>query len=262
MVHKEGLLKAVRDLARAEPWRESFERSRKRREKSTRSPKPVARVGGIVALALLALTSLAVLGGHTHRAAARADVSRTAATGRRPRAGSGCRAATTVRGRRRCPAVVALAGYVNPLAGARVKPERIDMGVDYAGSGTLVAIGAARVTYLATSDTGWPGAFIEYRLLGGPDAGRHVYYAEGVVPAPRLHVGQTVAAGQAIARIIPDYPTGIELGWGAGANTKTYASAAGQWSATDDEDNVASPAGKSFSALIAALGGPRGKVEG
>jgi hypothetical protein len=71
-----------------------------------------------------------------------------------------------------------------------------------------------------------------------------------------------VAAGETIATIIPDYETGIELGWGAGAGTKTYAQAAGQWSATDDEDNLASPAGKSFSALIAALGGPPGKVEG
>jgi hypothetical protein len=255
-------LEVVRDLARAEPWRESVKRSRERREKSTRSPKPVARVGGVVALAIVALASLAVLGGHTHRAAARSDVSRTAAVRRRARAGSGCRAAAPVGAPRRCPLVVASAGYVNPLAGARVKPERIDMGVDYAGSGALVAIGSARLTYVATSQTGWPGAFIEYRLLGGPDAGRYVYYAEGVIPAPRLHVGETVAAGQAIARIIPYYPTGIELGWGADANTKTHAEAAGQWSVSDDEDNVASPSGKSFSALIAGLGGPPGKVEG
>jgi hypothetical protein len=136
------------------------------------------------------------------------------------------------------------------------------MGVDYAGSGALAAIGPARLTYVATSETGWPGAFIEYRLLGGPDAGRYVYYAEGVIPAPRLRVGQTVAAGQVIASIIPYYETGIELGWGAGANTKTHAQTAGQWSATNDEKDVASPAGKSFSALIAALGGPPGKVEG
>jgi hypothetical protein len=153
-------------------------------------------------------------------------------------------------------------GYVNPLSGASVKPERIDMGVDYAGSGTLAAIGTARLTYVATSGTGWPGAFIEYRLLSGPYARYYVYYAEGVIPAPSLHVGQTLAAGQVIASIIPDYETGIELGWGAGANTKTYAQAAGQWSATNDEGDVASPAGKSFSALIAALGGPPGKVEG
>ena len=258
-------METVRDLARGEPWRKSIERSRARREKSTRSPKPVARVRGIVALAIVLPASLAVLGGHGHRAsvpAAHAEVSGTAAAPGRALAAAGCRAAAVVGGRSPCPLAVSPTGYVNPLAGASVKPERIDMGVDYAGSGTLVAIGTARLTYVATSGTGWPGAFIEYRLLGGPDAGRYVYYAEGVIPAPRLQVGQTVAAGQAIASIIPDYETGIELGWGAGANTKTHAQAAGHWSAADDEGNVASPAGKSFSALIAALGGPPGKVEG
>jgi hypothetical protein len=255
----------VRDLAWAEPWRESLERSRARREKSTRSRKPAAHVLGIAALALVVAASLAVLAGHGHPAsatAARAHVSRTVPAARRARAASACRAAAAVGGPRICPLVIAASGYVDPLAGARVKPERIDMGVDYAGSGRLVAIGPARVTHVATSGTGWPGAFIEYRLLGGPFAGRYVYYAEGVIPAPRLHAGQTVAAGQPIARIIPDYETGIELGWGAGANTKTYAEAAGQWSTADDEGNVASPAGRSFSALIAALGGPPGKVEG
>jgi hypothetical protein len=66
---------------------------------------------------------------------------------------------------------------------------------------------------VATSGTGWPGAFIEYRLLDGPDAGVYVYYPEGVIPEPGLRPGQTVAAGQALASIIPHYETGIELGW-------------------------------------------------
>jgi hypothetical protein len=35
-----------------------------------------------------------------------------------------------------------------------------------------------------------------------------------------------------------------------------------RWSARDDQDSIASAAGKSFSALIASLGGPPGKVEG
>jgi hypothetical protein len=161
-----------------------------------------------------------------------------------------------------CPLAVSPKGYVNPLAGAVVKPERIDQGVDYAGSGTLAAIGSAQITYVATTDTGWPGAYIEYRLLDGADAGCYVFYAEGVVPIDGLHVGQMIAAGQPIATIIPKYPTGIEIGWASGIATKAYAKVAGQWSATDDQDNVATAAGKDFSALIAALGGPPGKVEG
>ncbi len=161
-----------------------------------------------------------------------------------------------------CPLVVRSTGYVNPLAGARVTPERIDQGVDYTGSGTLTAIGAARVTHVATSNTGWPGAFIEYRLLYGPDSGCYVYYAEGVRPAGGLRVGDTVAPGQPIATIIPGYSSGIEIGWGAGISTKTYAAKTGDWSTTNDADSIPSAAGKSFSALIVALGGPPGKVEG
>jgi hypothetical protein len=158
--------------------------------------------------------------------------------------------------------VVKSTGYNNPLAGAVVTPERIDQGVDYAGSGTLAAIGAAQVTYAATSGTGWPGAFIEYRLTGGPDVGCYVFYAEGVNPVSGLHAGETVVRGQAIATIIPGWSTGIEIGWGAGVGTKTYAANTTGWSPQDDARDKPSAAGQSFSALIAALGGPPGKVEG
>ena len=75
-------------------------------------------------------------------------------------------------------------------------------------------------------------------------------------------MGETVRAGQAIATIIPGYSSGIEIGWGAGIGTETYAAKIGEWSAPDDADSIPSAAGKSFSALIAALGGPRGKTEG
>ena len=149
-------------------------------------------------------------------------------------------------------------GYTNPLAGASVTPERIDQGVDYSGSGTLGAIGDGKVTYVGTSGTGWPGAFVEYQLSAGAYAGRYVYYAESVTPAAGMRVGQTVHAGQPIASI----HGGIEIGWGSGVGTQPLAQALGQWSGGDDASNAASPAGKSFSALIAQLGGAPGKVEG
>ena len=157
---------------------------------------------------------------------------------------------------------VAPGHYVNPLAGASVTPERIDQGVDYAGSGPLRAIGDGRITYVGTSGTGWPGAFVEYRLTGGPESGRYVYYAEGISPAAGLHVGQTVGGGQPIAEIIAGDSNGIEIGWGAGVGTESYAMQQGQWHGGDDADSVPSPAGKDFSALIAELGGPPGKIEG
>jgi hypothetical protein len=222
---------------------------------------------GVAALALLAaIVASALAGGgpQTSSPAADAAVSRVAPGPSTPPSPSTAprRAAAEQGGWASCPLAVAPAGYANPLAGAVVKPERIDQGVDYAGKGTLSAIGAGRITYLATSNTGWPGAFIEYRLLEGADAGCYVFYAEGVIPVDGLKVGQTISAGQPIATIIPTFPTGIEIGWGAGISTKAYAKIAGQWKATDDQNNIASPAGKNFSALIAALGGPPGKVEG
>jgi hypothetical protein len=153
-------------------------------------------------------------------------------------------------------------GYVNPLAGASVTPERIDQGVDYAGSGPLGAIGNARITYVSTSASGWPGAFVEYQLLGGPDAGRYVYYAEGVSPASGVSVGQTLTAGQPVADIIPGWSSGIEIGWAAGVGTETSAAATGEWKPGMDTDSVPTASGESFSSLIASLGGPPGKIEG
>jgi hypothetical protein len=232
-------------------------------------------IRGVAALALLAAVLTSVLDGQEPQTAtASRDVVPRAAVavprGRPPRAAvavprgrpPGAAAASRAGGRRACPQVVSATGYVNPLAAAVVKPERIDQGVDYAGSGALTAMGRGRITYVGTSGTGWPGAFVGYRLLDGPDAGCFVFYAEGVVPVPGLRVGEVVGPGQAVATIISDYPTGIEIGWAAGRSTKTYAAAAGQWSPKDDRDNIPTPAGKSFSALISALGGPPGKVEG
>ncbi len=161
-----------------------------------------------------------------------------------------------------CQPAVDPSGYVNPLSGAVVVPKRIDQGVDYVGSGTLTAMGAARIIYLATVDTGWPGAFIEYRLLGGPENGCYVYYAEGVKPVAGVYVGQTVRAGQPVAAIVSGSTSGIEIGWAAGDGTKSYASDKGEWSPAHEADNIPSAAGLYFSELIAALGGPPGKIEG
>ena len=224
----------------------------------TLGPKSVA---GVALLAAIIASSLAKGGPQASTPAARADASRAAFVSR-PSQPTSPAPGATVTGTGSCPLAVAPAGYTNPLLGATVKPERIDQGVDYAGAGTLVAIGAATVTYVGTSNTGWPGAFIEFKLLSGADAGCYVFYAEGVVPVDGLSVGQQLAAGQPVATIIPRYPTGIELGWGSGRGTKAYAKVAGQWSPENDRDNVATPAGRSFSDLIAALGGPPGKVEG
>ncbi|MGO9901502.1 MAG: hypothetical protein ACLP0J_17885 [Solirubrobacteraceae bacterium] len=224
----------------------------------------LASPAGILAIGLLAAVLPNASDGLGAQASARAAKSSRAAAISSPaasgRAAPGSQAAG-LRAPPGCEQVGQPNGYVNPLAGAALTSKRIDQGVDYAaGSGTLTAIGAARVTVVATSDTGWPGAFIEYQLADGPAAGCYVYYAERVSPATDLQVGEPVGAGQPIATIIPGYSSGIEIGWGAGIGTETYAAEMGEWSATSDADSIPTAAGKSFSSLIASLGGPPGRA--
>jgi hypothetical protein len=223
----------------------------------TLGPRSVAAIALIAAIVASSLDH----GPQASPTAARADASRAAFVSHRSPVRTPASGAV-VNKPGSCPQTAATAGYANPMVGATLKPERIDQGVDYAGTGTLVAIGAATITHVDTSGSGWPGTFIEFKLLDGADAGCFVYYAEGVSPVDGLTVGETVAAGQPIATIIPKWPTGIEVGWGSGRGTKAYAKVAGEWSTEDDQDNIATPSGKNFSALIAALGGPPGKVEG
>ena len=145
------------------------------------------------------------------------------------------------------------ARYVNPLAHAHVAATRIDQGVDYFGTGTLTSIGWARIKQVHTTNSGWPGAFIEYRLIHGPRAGRYVYYAEGVTPAPGIYVGRLVRPGRAVARLIPGWSSGIEMGWGANIGTETLAARFRQYS-------YPTRCGRNFSAFIASLGGPPGHL--
>jgi hypothetical protein len=292
----------VPELARGDPWRESLERSLERRRKHPeRSAQPrrsparreavsrpgssdlppywrlcgravakhwmtlIVSAGGALTLALLATTHPRVPVSQLARVSPTAERTSALRSVRRPPSAT-TRGADSGRSRpavaARCRPSADSSGYVNPLARAAVAPRRIDQGVDYAGSGTLIAIGAARITHVGTGDTGWPGAFIEYRLLGGPEAGCWIYYAEGVTPFPGLNAGETVRAGQAIATIVPNSLSGIEIGWGAGNGTESYAAANGQWSEAHEADDIPSASGLYFSSLIAALGGPPGLVEG
>jgi murein DD-endopeptidase MepM/ murein hydrolase activator NlpD len=148
-------------------------------------------------------------------------------------------------------------GYVNPLANAQVTPERIDQGVDYAGTGSLGAIGPGVVTQVVPTGSGWEGeGYVEYKLTAGPYAGKSVFYAEGVTPT--VSVGQTLSAGQQVATLIPGSPHGIEIGWAAGKGEQAYASAYGG-GYTEGQPTAA---GKAFSDLVASLGGPAGLTEG
>jgi hypothetical protein len=149
------------------------------------------------------------------------------------------------------------AGYVNPLANASVHAERIDQGVDYAGSGTLGAIGPGVVTNVVGSGSGWEGGgYVEYKLTAGPYAGRSVYYAEGVTPT--VSVGDTLSPGQAVATIVPGSSTGIEIGFAAGKGQSSYASVYGGGYG----EGQLTAAGQAFSQLLTSLGAAAGLSEG
>jgi hypothetical protein len=91
---------------------------------------------------------------------------------------------------------------------------RIDMGVDFTGTGPILAIGNAKI--LKIGAPGWPnggagpaGQGVLYQLLDGPRAGQIVYVYEGLTPT--VHPGQRVVAGQRIATFYPG--SSIEIGF-------------------------------------------------
>jgi hypothetical protein len=102
--------------------------------------------------------------------------------------------------------------YRNPLRGVTgLVAERIDDGVDFAGTGPVYALGDAVVTGAAGNNFGWPGGgWITYRLTGGPGVGLVVYVAEDIIPA--VVAGQRVSPATVIGTMF-DGGDGIETGW-------------------------------------------------
>ena len=87
--------------------------------------------------------------------------------------------------------------YVSPFVSAT--QGRIDQGVDFTGSGPILAVGDARI--LATGAPGWPeGGGVLYKLLDGPAAGQTIFVYEGVQAT--VKAGRRVSAGQQIASFV------------------------------------------------------------
>jgi murein DD-endopeptidase MepM/ murein hydrolase activator NlpD len=150
--------------------------------------------------------------------------------------------------------------YVNPLSRiSSLQPKRIDQGVDYSGSGPLIALGGG--TIRMTYEGGWPdGTFIALQLDSGPLAGQVVYYAENVTPT--VSVGQRVATGDVVGTLHDAYPN-LEIGWGGGGSAggvigNTLARTQGQTGG----ESVATQAGISFNQLLISLGAPGGIRQG
>ncbi len=149
--------------------------------------------------------------------------------------------------------------YRNPLRGATITPERIDQGVDYAGSGPLYALGSGTIEEVLNA--GWPGGtFIDERLDAGPDAGMHVFVAEEITPAPGLHIGQHVTS----RTVLGELHGGMETGWAAPPpNTgQTLAWVSGQSNYHGDPGAHPTAWGADYSKLLASLGAPPGVLSG
>jgi hypothetical protein len=145
--------------------------------------------------------------------------------------------------------------YVNPLAKINnLVPQRIDQGVDYGGSGPLLALGSGIIRQ--TSAQGWPaGVFIALQLDNGPLAGRIVYYAENV--APTVRVGQHVNAGDVVGTLRPSFPH-LEIGWGGGGVGGGRLADALARTNGPDVEGVSTALGFDFSGLLVHLGAPGG----
>jgi hypothetical protein len=147
-----------------------------------------------------------------------------------------------------------LAEYGNPLrAIAGLLPERIDMGVDFGGSGKIYAIGKGVVVTAMTGDSGWPGGgWMSYRLTAGPAAGQMVFVAEDITPA--VTVGQVVTSDTVIANMFSG-SAGIETGWAQsnGASPESQAPEAG---AIWGQGPFPTAIGMNFEQLLQALGVP------
>lgn len=152
------------------------------------------------------------------------------------------------------PPAPASAVYRNPLRSvAGLVLERVDMGVDFGGSGPVYALGDAVITSATGDSAGWPGGgWITYQLTDGPAAGLSVYVAEDVQPTAQ--VGQHVTSATVIASMF-NGSDGIETGWAqpGGASAESQLPAAG---GIGGDGPFPTEVGLNFDALLRAFGVP------
>ncbi len=150
--------------------------------------------------------------------------------------------------------------YRNPVRSIKdLIAERIDMGVDFGGTGPIYALGDAVVTNATAVNPGWPGGgWITYQLTSGPAAGLMVYVAEDV--RPTVAVGQKVTASTVIAAMF-NGGSGIETGWAMpdGASAESQLPVAG---AIGGAGPFPTRVGVNFDELLVALGVPAGSNAG
>jgi murein DD-endopeptidase MepM/ murein hydrolase activator NlpD len=167
------------------------------------------------------------------------------------------KAATTPAARASTPPAPPPPVYLNPLrAVSDLIPQRVDMGVDFAGSGPIYALGNGVITNAEGDNSGWPGGgWITYQLTNGPAAGLVVYVAEDVTPT--VQVGDQVTSSTVIAQMY-NGSDGIETGW-ATPDSSTAESELTVAGGIGGDGPFPTEVGLSFDALLIALGVPAGQ---
>jgi murein DD-endopeptidase MepM/ murein hydrolase activator NlpD len=146
-------------------------------------------------------------------------------------------------------------GLVNPLQKiSNLQKGRVDQGVDYSGSGPVLAMGSGKV--LSTTNSGWPGGtFIVIKLDKYPD--KYVYVAENCQDI-KVHYSQHVNAGDELCTLVNAFPN-LEIGWADGTRIGE-AIAHDVWVGNDDPAYFTAY-GKNFSQLLQKLGAPPGTIQ-
>ena len=150
--------------------------------------------------------------------------------------------------------------YLNPLRKvSALAAERVDMGVDFGGSGPIYAIGDGVVTNATGDSPGWPGGgWITYQLTDGPASGLVVYLAEDVTPT--VQVGQHVTPNTVIANMY-NGSAGIETGW-AMADSSSAESQLPAAGGISGNGPFPTAVGINFEHLLEALGVPESPFDG
>jgi biotin carboxyl carrier protein len=151
------------------------------------------------------------------------------------------RAAQQQQAQQAAAAAAAAASYANPLRNVSgLVLERVDMGVDFGGSGPVYALGPGVVTNAEGDNSGWPGG------------GWITYVAEDVTPD--VQVGQTVTSSTVVANMY-NGGDGIETGWAMadGASAESEMPEAGDIGGAGPFPTMV---GLNFDELLQALGVP------
>jgi murein DD-endopeptidase MepM/ murein hydrolase activator NlpD len=150
--------------------------------------------------------------------------------------------------------------YLNPLRKiSGMLAERVDMGVDFGGSGPIYAVGDGVITNATGDSPGWPGGgWITYQLTDGPASGLVVYVAEDVTPT--VQVGQHVTPNTVIANMY-NGSAGIETGW-AMADSSSAESQLPAAGGISGNGPFPTAVGMNFEHLLEALGVPESPFNG